>query len=234
MLQVCLNGSLRRHEHPSVPITAAEVAADAVRCELAGAVQVHVHARDFDGRESVAVEAVDRVVAAVRRACPELPVGVSTAAWIEPDPGKVVAAIRSWRELPDYASVNVHEPGAVEVAAALAERGVGVEAGVWQLAALEQLAGWRVPVLRVLLECTAGEPAGAVAEADALVAALPQGHAPVLLHGEGGAAAWAVLRDAVRRGFDTRIGLEDTLTLPDGSLAPGNAALVAAAVRYGC
>ncbi|MGH8834449.1 MAG: 3-keto-5-aminohexanoate cleavage protein [Actinomycetes bacterium] len=30
--------------------------------------------------------------------------------------------------------------------------------------------------------------------------------------------------------MDTRIGLEDTLVLPDGSVAPDNAALVAAAV----
>ena len=35
---------------------------------------------------------------------------------------------------------------------------------------------------------------------------------------------------AGRRGYDTRVGLEDTLTLPDGSRAEGNAALVAAAI----
>jgi uncharacterized protein (DUF849 family) len=33
---------------------------------------------------------------------------------------------------------------------------------------------------------------------------------------------------AARRGYDTRVGLEDTLVLPDGS-ARGNAELVAAA-----
>jgi len=32
-------------------------------------------------------------------------------------------------------------------------------------------------------------------------------------------------------GYDTRIGLEDTLTLPDGQLAKDNAELVACAVR---
>ncbi|WP_232072526.1 3-keto-5-aminohexanoate cleavage protein [Phytohabitans flavus] len=49
MLKACLNGSLRRHEHPAVPITPAEVAADAVRCESAGAAAVHVHPRDEEG-----------------------------------------------------------------------------------------------------------------------------------------------------------------------------------------
>ena len=32
-------------------------------------------------------------------------------------------------------------------------------------------------------------------------------------------------------GYDVRIGLEDTLLMPDGSRAPGNADLVAAAAR---
>jgi uncharacterized protein (DUF849 family) len=40
---------------------------------------------------------------------------------------------------------------------------------------------------------------------------------------------WPALRQAARLGLDMRIGLEDTLEMPDGSLAPDNAALVAAA-----
>jgi uncharacterized protein (DUF849 family) len=39
-----------------------------------------------------------------------------------------------------------------------------------------------------------------------------------------------MLRLAGAHGFDARIGLEDTLTLPDGLPAPDNAALVRAAV----
>lgn len=35
--------------------------------------------------------------------------------------------------LPDFASVNWHEDGADEVAAALLEIGVGVEAGLWHV-----------------------------------------------------------------------------------------------------
>ena len=36
---------------------------------------------------------------------------------------------------------------------------------------------------------------------------------------------------AARRNYETRTGFEDTMTLPDGSRAENNAALVAAAVR---
>lgn len=53
---------------------------------------------------------------------------------------------------------------------------------------------------------------------------------PVLLHGEG-RSAWPVLEEAVHRGMDVRIGLEDVVWLPDGGLAADNAELVAAARR---
>ena len=47
-----------------------------------------------------------------------------------------------------------------------------------------------------------------------------------LHHGEE-AATWPVLRQAAKLRRDVRIGLEDTLALPDGESATGNAQLVA-------
>lgn len=52
---------------------------------------------------------------------------------------------------------------------------------------------------------------------------------PVLLHGTE-ATAWPMMAEAIIRGYDVRIGLEDTLVLPDGRMAQGNAELVAEAV----
>jgi uncharacterized protein (DUF849 family) len=42
-----------------------------------------------------------------------------------------------------------------------------------------------------------------------------------------------VIRDAVRRGLATRVGLEDTFAGPDGRRTVGNEALVRAAVGFG-
>lgn len=56
--------------------------------------------------------------------------------------------------------------------------------------------------------------------------------APRLQHGDG-EATWILIEDAVRRGLDTRVGLEDTLYLPDGSRARSNADLVTAARNLG-
>ena len=47
-------------------------------------------------------------------------------------------------------------------------------------------------------------------------------------HGDG-ELTWILIEDAARRGLDTRVGLEDTLCLPDGGRARNNADLVTAA-----
>ena len=45
--------------------------------------------------------------------------------------------------------------------------------------------------------------------------------------------AWPMISEALARGYGTRIGFEDTLTLPDGSMAARNAVLIAEARRIG-
>ncbi|MEV6690769.1 3-keto-5-aminohexanoate cleavage protein [Micromonospora sp. NPDC051196] len=232
MLQGCLNGDRARDCHSGLPLTPTALAADAARCAGLGVGAVHVHPRDADGVESLRPADIADAVVAIREAAPGLPVGVSTGAWIEPNPLARVAAVRAWTVLPDFASVNAHEPGAEAVARALHERGVMVEAGLWTVPAVEAYRRWRVPVGRVLVECMAPAAESALAEAAAMLDALAPSGPPVLLHAEG-AGVWVVLVKAVRQGLDTRIGLEDTLHLPDGSLALDNAALVAAAVALG-
>ncbi|MEU9506607.1 3-keto-5-aminohexanoate cleavage protein [Micromonospora sp. NPDC048170] len=235
MLKACLNGARGRDEHPALPVTPAELAADAAHCAGLGAGAVHVHPRDAAGRESLHPSVIAAALDSIRAAQPGLPAGVSTGAWIEPEPAARVAAVRAWTVLPDFASVNAHEPGAEAVAAALHERGVMVEAGLWTVDAVEAYARWRVPVGRILIECMAEDPAVALADAAAMLSALPPpvpGGPSVLLHAEG-LATWPVLTEAVRRGLHSRVGLEDTLSLPDGSAASGNAALVTAALAAG-
>jgi uncharacterized protein (DUF849 family) len=191
---------------------------------------VHVHPKDDAGVDSLHPDDVAAVVTALRAAVPGVPVGVTTGAWALPDPEERVAAVRAWTVLPDFASLNWHEDGADDVAAALLERGVGVEAGLWHL---DDVAAWQASphrdrCLRALLELPDGiDEEDTEAEAGRLLAAVGD-RVPVLLHGEG-SSCWPALRLAVRRGLDSRIGLEDVLHLPDGAPAPGNAALVRAA-----
>lgn len=232
-LQACLNGARRPREHPALPVTPAALAAEVHAVRAAGADGVHLHVKDGEGADTLDGDALAAVLAALRGAVPGLGVGVTTGAWSMPDLTERVAAVRGWTTLPDFASVNWHEPGAEQVAAILLERGVGVEAGLWHEAAVQ---AWlaspsRDRCVRVLLELPDGlDQAATLATASRLLDMIRDSdvRAPVLLHGEG-SSCWPALQEAGRRGLATRIGLEDTLTLPDGSPATDNAALVAAA-----
>ncbi|GAA2335150.1 3-keto-5-aminohexanoate cleavage protein [Streptomyces caniferus] len=232
MLQVCLNGPRTAADSAAVPMSPAALAEAARQAVAAGAEEVHVHPKTPCGRDSLAPRVVAAALEAVRAAV-DVPVGVTTGAWAEPDPARRAERIGSWPVLPDHASVNWHEPGAERVAAALLERGIGVEAGLWSgTDGVESFA--RSPlaarVLRVLAEVTDTDAGTAPATARALLTAVA-GAAPgrpVLLHGQDG-GAWPVLRLAGALGLATRIGIEDTLLLPDGRPAASNAQLVAAA-----
>ena len=105
----------------------------------------------------------------------------------------------------------------------LLDRGIGVEAVLQSgTEAAEHFAGSPVrdQVLRVLASVIDATPR-ATGTAAALLPRIPP-VAPVLLHGRG-RGAWPTLVLALERGLGTRIGLEDTLQLPDGSVAGDNA-----------
>ena len=213
-------------------MTPEQQAREASAAALAGAGAVHVHARDADGRESLAAKDVAGTLDAIRAACPGLPVGGSTGAWILPDLGERLALIRAWEVLPDFASVNFHEDGAVEIARLLLDKGIGVEAGIWNPRAAQILvsSGLAERCLRILLEPGDGDPTNVRGNLDAIEAALGRVTPSRLLHGID-ASAWEMVELAAQRDYDTRTGLEDVLTLPDGSKAESNAELVTAARR---
>lgn len=227
-VKACLNGGRSRNEHAAVPLTPDELAADARAVRAAGAFAVHFHPRDASGRETLAAAACDAAVAAVRAAVPGMPIGLSTAATIDPDPFARAAALARWRTRPDFVSVNFSELGWAGIVRAALHAGIGVEAGLATPADAEALASspFAHQVLRALVEVSGG------ADDARAVAALVPAHIPQLWHGLD-ALTWEVVRAGVADGVDVRVGLEDVLVLPDGTVAAGNAELVAAAVSLG-
>ncbi|MGW7724819.1 3-keto-5-aminohexanoate cleavage protein [Streptomyces canus] len=226
MVQVCLNGPRGAADGTAVPLTPESMAQAAAEAVAAGATDIHVHPKTPCGRDSLSPRVVAATLEAIR-ARVSVPVGVTTGAWVEPDPAVRLARVRGWTVLPDHASVNWHEPGAEEIATALIDLGVGVEAGIWSgtdAAARFAVSPLGPKVLRVLAEVTHTDTAETSART--LLAELGPAHGrPVLLHGED-AGAWPVLRLAGRLGLATRVGLEDTLVLPDGRRALSNGQLV--------
>jgi uncharacterized protein (DUF849 family) len=234
LLKAAVNGARAREAHPMLPTTPIELAWAAAAAVQAGAGAVHVHVRGAGGAESLEREDVTRTLEAVRRAIPSIGVGISTGLWITKDPQRRHSLVSQWTTLPDFASVNFHEEGAVAVAELLVARGVGVEAGLFTAASAETFGSAAIAprCLRVLIEPRGSDVAAALDTVRAIEAVLDARKIglPRLLHGSG-ATAWALVQEAVKRGYDTRAGLEDMLDLPDGRQAPGNAAIIAEARR---
>ncbi|RFA08701.1 hypothetical protein B7R54_05270 [Subtercola boreus] len=232
MIQASLNGPFTKDDHSAVPVSPAELAADARACAAAGARAFHVHPRAASGVETLAYGVVDDVVRAVKASQPH-PVGVGSGAWIEGDVARRLEFASQWTQ-PDFVSVNLAEEGAVPLIHRLAERGIAVEAGVWTVADAEFLVSGELPpgLVRLLIEPVELDVTLAVGIVAEIHRLLDRGgvEVPRLQHGDG-EATWVLLEDAARRGIDTRIGFEDTFHLPDGSLAESNAALVRAAAE---
>ena len=231
-IKACLNGGRSRADAAGVPEAPNDVAVSTAEATDAGAAAVHVHVRNLEGAQSLDFADVDATIRVLRHMIDQ-PVGITTGAWISSGDRRL-EQVRSWTELPDFASVNFSEDGYEELARLLLERGVGVEAGLWSAADAERLvaSGLADQCTRYLIEPREQdlEEARAVAAAVEAVLDAANATAPKLLHGNR-ATAWPLLIEAVRRGLQTRIGFEDTLTLPDGGVAASNRDLVAVAIR---
>ncbi len=234
LIKAAINGGRSRAEHEAVPVTPDEQAADIIECLKAGASVIHLHVRSALGDESLHAADVAQTILAVRSVSPQAQIGVSTGAWILPDVAARFATVKAWEVLPDFASVNFIEEGAVELANILLTRDVDVEGGLSDAEAADVFvqSGLATRCIRALIEPQeqvlerALETVGAIEK----ILKAAKVDIPLVLHGTE-ATAWPMMDEAIARGYGVRIGLEDTLFLPDGSHARNNTELVVEAVR---
>ncbi len=234
LIEAALNGGRTRAEHPHVPCSPQELAAAAKEAVAAGAGAAHFHVRAADERESLDSDDVARAVSAVRPAIPGVPFGVSTGLWMVRDARERHEKVAAWKTFPDFASVNFNEEGGIALAEMLLANGIGVEAGMGSVLATEKFLESKLAAKCrwVLLEPEHQELDAALAVVAKIEGMLRDAGIvlPIILHGVG-STAWDLIDVAAQRGYDTRIGLEDALTLPDGSIAKDNGELVAEARR---
>jgi uncharacterized protein (DUF849 family) len=228
VLQACLNGSRTAQEHPALPLSPERLAEDAADVAALGVTSVQIHPRDVIGAPTLVGPEVATTIATVRAAVPGIEIGVSTDVG-----GPRTTVIASWAALatgrPDIASVRVGEPGWQEVVTALHRVNVAVELVVDSLPAAQLLrasdnvddTGSTGHIARLTVTATRANVA-------ALLGHLEPLQRPILLHGRDD-EAWPMLDHAGRLEHSTRMGLADTLTLPDGRVARNNVELVAMA-----
>jgi len=236
------NGArLNKQDHPNLPVTVAETAAEAARCRAAGAAVLHAHVRDQDGAHVLDPGLYRELIQAVREICGDMLVQITSEAVGRYSPAEQAAAV--FASHPEAASVALREmwPG---------------EGSHEQRQARDFYA--RAKAEGIHIQHILYAPPDLVRFADACARRIvPEGRRDVLfvlgryaasLEAEPGEldgftsgdvstlTSWTVCAFG-RRGYDclvpaiplgghVRVGLENNLHLRDGSLAPDSAALV--------
>ena len=235
----CPNGARRgKGDHARIPLTAAELAAEAEAVADAGAHALHLHVRDADGKHSLDAKIYRQALDAIRaRVGERLVVQVTTESVGIYAPEQQMAVIREL--VPPCASVAIrelirepaHEQVAAEFFAWGHKAGVGLQFIVYESAEVVRLAKLQasgvVPIDKPHALFVLGRKDGMSNPRDLLpfVNAWP--------------AAWPwtacafgrteplCLAAAVALGGHVRVGFENNLLAPDGTAARDNAAAVA-------
>ena len=241
-IAVAPNGGRRtKADHPALPMTSEEIAATAVACCEAGACMIHVHVRDRNGNHLLDAAAYRSTIAAIRAAVVDrMVVQITSESLGIYRPDEQMAVVRGVR--PEAVSLALREfvPDAsressfAEFLGWLRRERVTPQIILYSPEDGLRLADLKkrglvpfedVPVLYVLGRYAPGQ------------LSTPADLTPFLAPGVPRFAHWSVCAFGAREtacvtagallGGHVRVGFENNLRLPDGTIAPDNAALVA-------
>ncbi len=258
IITCAISGALANRAHcPAIPYTPQEYAAEARRIVDEGAVMIHIHARTPDGTPSYEIEDFRAITEAIRAELggDDVIVNYSTGTVGIPV-AKRVAYLRALK--PDVAALNMGSMNyakysrsrkafvfqtvfanpfdeIVELLEAMNALGIRPEHECFDIGHVGSLAPLiDMGVLRAPLhvDCVMGVTGGIPATARNLAAMVD--NIPAGAHwGVIGISRtqWMLLAAALALGGSVRVGLEDNLYLPDGTMARSNGELVARARR---
>ncbi|RPI92220.1 MAG: 3-keto-5-aminohexanoate cleavage protein [Spirochaetales bacterium] len=243
-------------QNPAVPYTPEELATAASDAMKAGAAMVHVHAREDDGKNSTRVERIREAHESIKAKCPDLIVNCTSAlgagatyeqrmeqiAVIRPEMASLNMATMNFAAvnrktgevIGDYTFENRLEK-IVDFARLMKERGVKPELECYSMAGLENYFYLRNsgcfedPVNFNFVWGVCGGASFRPGTFVDMVNTLPE-KANFTACGVGN-QEWSAIAQAILCGGHVRVGLEDNVRMPDGSLAKDNAALVGMAAR---
>ncbi len=252
-IAVAPNGGRRtKADHPAIPLTPGELARTAAECLDAGAVMIHVHVRRPDGRHLLDADAYGAAIAAIRGAVGDrLVIQITTEALGLYAPAEQIAVLKAVK--PEAASLALRElapdaaaePAFAEALFWMKRENVLPQIILYEPAEAVRLEGmirrglvpWPdIPVLYVLGRYTLSQTSQPADLMPFLAPEAPRfSNWSVCAFGRHEAAC--VTAGALLGGH-VRVGFENNLHRPDGSLAASNADLVetvaTALDRLGC
>jgi 3-keto-5-aminohexanoate cleavage enzyme len=255
IITCAISGALANREQcPAIPYTPAEYAAEARRIVDEGGVMIHIHARRPDGTPSHAVEDFRAITEAIRAEVGDAAIVNYSTGTVGVPVGERIAYLRALR--PEVAALNMGSMNyakyssrrrafvfsavfanpfdeIVALLRAMNEHGIRPEhecfdtGHVGSLAPLVDMGLLSAPLhVSFVMGVTGGVPATARNLA-AMADNVPDGaHWGVIGVSR---AQWMLVAAALTLGGSVRVGLEDNLYLPDGTMARSNGELVAKA-----
>ena len=229
--------------NPNLPVTAEEIARDVIDCAAAGASIFHIHARDEMEKPSLDQEIFKKIVQHVKDKSPEVIIQLSTGARAGKNWEDRALPVRLLPEMGSFTTGSNNLPGIVYenspqfiefLAQVFKETGVKPEIEVFETGMINNalfLVKKGLLTAPLHFDFVMGAPGsmpGSIKNLLFLSESIPEG------------STWTVAgigkneiplaTAAILMGGHVRVGLEDNLYLPDGSLA-SNPALVETIVR---
>lgn len=235
------NGGRRtKADHPAIPLSPAELARCAAECLAAGAAMIHVHVRKPDGTHLLDADAYRAVLDAIRAEVGErLVVQITSEALGVYAPAEQIAVVKAVRPeaaslaLREVAPDEASEPAFLDLLTWMARERVAPQIILYAPDEAARLAAMRdagrlpwddIPVLYVLGRYTPGQKSAPADLLPFIEGSMPRfAHWSVCAFGQREAACVAA---GALMGGHCRVGFENNLWLPDGSVATGNAELV--------
>jgi 3-keto-5-aminohexanoate cleavage enzyme len=250
-----ISGAIANREQcPAIPYTPAEYAAEARRIVDEGGVMIHIHARKEDGTPSYEVEDFQAITEAIRAEVGDAVIVNYSTGTIGVPVAKRIEYLRECR--PEVAALNMGSMNyakysrsrkefvfqmvfqnpfeeIVELLEAMNEIGIKPEHecfDVGHVGSLAPLIDMGVLKTPLHVDCVMGVVGGIPPTARnlaAMVDNIPDGsHWGVIGISRD---QWMLVTAALTLGGSIRVGLEDNLYLPDGSMAASNGELIAKA-----
>ena len=235
MIKIAMNGGRSKADNPAIPVSVEEYAREIAWFMKQGVSMFHIHFRNAEGEESLQQKEIEPQFRQLKERFPACRIGIGSPLQNGMTAEKRHELVAEWTWSPDFISLNLSEKGSLELVPVLREKQIPIEFGIFSMQDAKAFVDNNLEPLahRALIEMVfASSPAQALADALEIENFLHSAYPglELLFHAEN-LPTWAVLARARDQGKNWRIGLEDTLLLPDGRQADGNRELYLAALE---